>query len=153
MDLYLDKLQLEKRLTVQHLWQHCLQEPRFGGHHNTQGQMNAHTRCGLDKERKDTAHQTQWRHVSGGKLQGPEILLLSELMLTEEERDHMVSLVRGISKVTQSNSVSRQTQTHRLGRPNQHSCRPNSQVGWNQDASIAIYTLIGVNINHFLDLV
>jgi hypothetical protein len=34
-----------------------------------------------------------------------EILTHSKLMLTEEERDHMVSLVRGISKVTQSNSI------------------------------------------------
>ena len=35
----------------------------------------------------------------------PEILRLSQLILTEEERDHMVSLVRGISKGTQGNSV------------------------------------------------
>jgi len=33
------------------------------------------------------------------------ILICNELILTEEERDHMVSLVRGISKVTQSNSI------------------------------------------------
>lgn len=83
----------------------------------------------------------------------PEILRLSQLILTEEERDHMVSLVRGISKGTQGNSVWKQTQTHRLGRPNQHSWRPNSQGGPNQLTSIAIYTLIGVNIRHFLDLV
>ena len=33
------------------------------------------------------------------------ILICNELILTEEERDHMVSLVWGISKVTQSNSI------------------------------------------------
>lgn len=33
------------------------------------------------------------------------ILIFNELILTEEERDHKVSLVRGISKVIQSNSV------------------------------------------------
>ena len=33
------------------------------------------------------------------------ILTHSELILTEEERDRMISLVRGISKLTQSNSV------------------------------------------------
>ena len=42
------------------------------------------------------------------------ILIFNELILTEEERGHMVSLVRGISKAAQSNSVSRQTQKHRL---------------------------------------
>ena len=36
---------------------------------------------------------------------GLGILIFNELILTEEERDHMVSLVRGISKVIQSNSV------------------------------------------------
>ena len=50
----------------------------------------------------------------GANSKDPEILLLSELILTEEERGHMVSLVRGISKVAQSNSVSRHTQKHRL---------------------------------------
>ena len=42
------------------------------------------------------------------------ILIFNELILTEEERGHMVSLLRGISKVAQSNSVSRHTQKHRL---------------------------------------
>ena len=33
------------------------------------------------------------------------ILIFNELILTEKERDHMVSLVRGISKVIHSNSI------------------------------------------------
>ena len=33
------------------------------------------------------------------------ILIFNELILTEKERDHIVSLVRGISKVIHSNSI------------------------------------------------
>ena len=47
------------------------------------------------------------------------ILTHSELMLTEEERDRMISLVRGISKLTQSNAMGRQNQPHSVGQPNQ----------------------------------
>ena len=49
------------------------------------------------------------------------ILTHSELMLTEEERDRMISLVRGISKLTQSTSTGRENQVHSLGKPSQFS--------------------------------
>ena len=47
------------------------------------------------------------------------IIIFSELILTEEEIDHVVSLVCGILKLTRSNSMGRQNQPHSLGQPNQ----------------------------------
>lgn len=49
------------------------------------------------------------------------ILIHSELILTEEERDRVVSLVHGISKLTQSTSTGRENQVHSLGKPSQFS--------------------------------
>ena len=108
-------------------------------------------RCGMPPCGMGKIHSIKYDEIMSvvANSKDPEILRLSQLILTEEERDHMVSLVRGISKGTQGNSVWKQTQTHRLGRPNQHSWRPSSQGGPNQLTSIAIYTLIGVNSNHF----
>ena len=47
------------------------------------------------------------------------IIMFNELILTEEERDHIISLVHGISKLTQSNAMGRQNQPHSLRQPNQ----------------------------------
>lgn len=48
------------------------------------------------------------------------IIMFNELILTEEERDH-ISLVRGISKLTQSNSMGKENQANSLGKPSQFS--------------------------------
>ena len=53
--------------------------------------------------------------------QDPGILTYSELMPTEEEGDGVVSRVRGISELTQSNFMGRENQTHSLGKPSQFS--------------------------------
>ena len=59
------------------------------------------------------------------------IIIFNKLIRTEEERNHVVSLVCGISKLTQSNSMGRQNQPHSLGQPNQFFWSPNSRVGFN----------------------
>ena len=48
-------------------------------------------------------------------------LIHSELILAEEERDRVVSLVHGISKLTQSTSTGRENQIHSLGKPSRFS--------------------------------
>ena len=58
------------------------------------------------------------------------IIIFNELIL-KKERDHGVSLVRGISKLTQSNAMGRQNQPHSLGQTNQFFRSPNSRVGLN----------------------
>ena len=57
-------------------------------------------------------------HVADSKLQGTVDHHIQRAN-SDKERDDVVSLVCGISKLTRSNSMGRQNQPHSLGQPNQ----------------------------------
>ena len=59
--------------------------------------------------------------LEGTILEMNKMSVRTVLMLTEEERDRMISLVRGISKLTQSNSMGKENQANSLGKPSQFS--------------------------------
>lgn len=81
------------------------------------------------------------------------ILIFNELILTEEERGHMVSLVRGISKKRHKATQS-QDRHKNIGLTTQPEFLKTKQLGRDkQGVSMAIYSLIGVNTDQHLDLV